>query len=39
MTRVRYVPGDDLRILLAAREFPAFTIAGHYVPRACAQLD
>jgi hypothetical protein len=30
---VRYVPGDDLRILLAARESPAFTIATHHEPR------
>ena len=30
---VRYVLGDDLRILLAAREFPAFTIAAHHEPR------
>jgi hypothetical protein len=30
---VRYVLGDDLRILLAAREFPAFTIATHHEPR------
>jgi hypothetical protein len=29
----RYVPGDDLRILLAARESPAFTIATHHEPR------
>jgi len=30
---VRYVLGDDLRILLAAREFPAFTIVTHHEPR------
>ncbi len=30
---VRYVLVDDLRILLAAREFPAFTIVTHHEPR------
>lgn len=29
----RYVLSDDLRILLAAREFPAFTIVTHHEPR------
>jgi hypothetical protein len=29
----RYVLGDDPRMLLAAREFPAFTIVTHHEPR------
>jgi hypothetical protein len=32
-SHARYVLGDDLRILLAARESPAFTIATHHEPR------